>query len=156
MGLEVRRGTPGDIGQMVTLAAALHAEAPTYRDEPFEPAVLRRWLEQRMHGTLLVDDNAVFVAEQGRGIVGVLVGIVCDRPFNRRRFAAELTLYVRPQSRGGRALPALVTAFETWARAQGARTATLGISTGIHAGRTVRAYARMGYTLDGHNATKTL
>lgn len=156
MALEVRRGTPADIDRMVELAAALHAEAPNYCDEPFEPEVLRRWLAHRMHGTLLVDDNAVFVAESAGALVGALVGIVCDRPFNRQRFAAELTLYVRPESRGGRALPALVGAFEAWARAQGASKATLGISTGIHVERTVRAYSRLGYTLDGHNATKTL
>lgn len=154
---EVRRATAADLDVLVKMAAALHAESPTYSAEPFEPQVLRRWLIQRMgSSTLMIDDSAVFVAVRAGEVVGVLVGIVCDRWFNSLRFAAELTLYVRPEHRGGAAFPRLVYAFERWAAARGASKATLGVSTGIHAERTVHAYDHLGYTLDGHNATKTL
>ena len=153
---EVRRATPADLDELLEMGAAMHAESPAYRDEPFEPDIVRRWLMQRMSSTLLVDDSAVFVAMGPDGITGVMIGFVADRWFNRRRFAAELILYVRPQHRGGRTLPRLVQAFEAWARAQGASKATIGTSTGIHAQRTVHTYGRLGYTLDGHNATKVL
>jgi RimJ/RimL family protein N-acetyltransferase len=153
---EVRRATVADIEALVELARELHAEAPTYRDEPFEPVVLQRWLLQRIGSTMLVDDNAVFVAVRDGAILGVLIGMVVPRWFNRLRIAAELTLYVKPEYRGGRTLPALVRAFKAWAKEQGATKATLGISTGIQAERTVRAYARMGFTLDGYIATTDL
>jgi GNAT superfamily N-acetyltransferase len=152
----VRRATAADLDALVELGQALHAESPQYRDEPFEAPVLRRWLAARIATNLMADDSAVFVCESGGALVGVLVALVFDRSFNRRRAAAELCLYVVPAHRGGRALPRLATAFEGWAAKHGASTATLGISTGIHPERTVRAYTRMGYTLDGHHATKAL
>jgi GNAT superfamily N-acetyltransferase len=153
---EARRATAADIPQLVALAAALHAEAPAYRDEPFEAAVVERWLRGRMDSGFLTDDNAVFVTERGDRITGVLVAMVVPRWFNRRRIAAELSLYVSPEHRGGRALPALVRAYKEWARGQGAVKATLGTSTGIHAQRTVHAYERLGFKLDGYTATTDL
>ena len=157
MAVEVRRATAGDTPALVEMGCALHAESPQYRDEPFEPQVLRRWLEQRMGaGSLLVDDSAVFVAQSGDEIVGVLIGIVCDRWFNSLRFAAELTFYIKPERRGGRAFALLLHAYETWAAGQGASKATVGVSTGIHPDKTVHTYEKRGYKLDGHNATKAL
>ena len=154
---EIRRARPEDIEALIEMGRALHAESPNYEDEPFEPEVLRAWLHERLHaGTLLTDNSAVFVAEQGGSIVGVLVAIVVPRWFNRSSIAAELTLYVAPAHRGGRTLPKLARAFEAWARKQGAVSATLGVSTGIHAERTVCAYSKLGYRLDGYNATKML
>lgn len=151
----VRRATAADLDALVDLGRDLHAEAPHYRDEPFEPEILRQWLTQRLGG-LLVDDNAVFVAERDGRLIGVLVAIVVPRMFNRLRIACELTLYVRPENRGGRTLPRLVAAYKQWAREQGAHKAYFGVSTGIEPERAVRAYAHLGATLDGHNLTMVL
>jgi len=151
----IRRATSADLDQLVELGRALHAEAPHYRDEPFEPEVLRAWLSQRLGG-LLVDDNAVFVAERGGQFIGVLVALIVPRMFNRTRIACEMTLYVRPENRGGRPLLRLVAAYKQWARANGAHKAYMGVSTGIHSERTVRAYEGMGGKLDGHNVTMDL
>lgn len=148
---EIRRATAGDVDALVEMGRALHAESPEYRDEPFEPEVLRKWLHARLVTTLLADDNAVFVALVAGEIVGVLVAIIVPRWFNSRRIAAELTLYVAPAHRGGRAFPRLVEAYKAWAEGEGATRAALGISTGIHPERTVRAYQRLGAKLDGYN-----
>jgi GNAT superfamily N-acetyltransferase len=153
---DVRRATAADIPELLDMARELHAESPAFRDEPFEPEVVRRWLAQRMATVLLADDNAVFVTTAGGHLTGVLVALVIDSWFNRSRTAAELTLYVRPQHRGGRALPALVRAYKAWARAQGAAKAALGVSTGIHPERTVHAYRKLGFKLDGYNVITSL
>lgn len=148
---KVRRAAPADLDTLVEMARALHAESPQYRSEPFEPQVVRQWLRERMSTTALCDDNAMFVAESGGAIAGVLVAIIVPRWFNRRRVACELTLYVRPEHRGGFVMLHLVRAYKAWAKAQGAAKAMLGVSTGIHPERTVHAYQRLGFTLDGHN-----
>jgi RimJ/RimL family protein N-acetyltransferase len=142
--------------QLVEMGRALHAESPVYRDEPFEPAVLREWIWQRMNASLMVDDSAVFVHESGGRITGVLVGIICASIFNRRKSAIEVTFCIPPEHRGGRTFHRLVTAYKAWAKRQGASKASLGVSTGIHAEGTVRAYSRAGFRLDGYTATTQL
>jgi hypothetical protein len=149
----VRRATAADVQTLVAMARDLHAESPNYRDEPYEPQVMHRWLAERVATTLLVDHNAIFLAEEGDQILGFLIAVIVPRQFNHLRIAAELMLYVRPHNRGGRALPAMADAYGAWAKAQGASKAMLGVSTGIHPERTVRAYLKRGATLDGYNVS---
>lgn len=152
----VRRATAADLDQLVDMARDLHAEAPHYQAEPFEPQVLRRRLEGRLTTGMLVDHSAAFVAEIGGHIAGVLLAVIVPRDFNNSLIACETTLYVCPEHRGGRAFPRLVEAYVLWAGLQGATKAYLGVSTGIHHDRTVHAYERMGFKLDGHNLSTDL
>lgn len=147
----VRRATPADIDTLVAMARELHAEAPAYRGEPFDEQVLRRRLTERLRRGVLVDHSVVFLAEGGGRAVGVLLAVIVPRDFNDLLIACETSLYVRPEHRGGRALPRLVEAYKAWAREQGAAKAYLGVSTGIHPERTVHAYEKLGGKLDGYN-----
>lgn len=152
----VRRATAADLDQLVEMARDLHAEAPQYQREPFDAVVLRRRLADRLTSGMLVDHNTAFVAESGGRIVGVLLAVIVPRDFNTTLIACETTLYVRPSARGGRAFPRLVEAYVLWAGLQGAVKAYLGVSTGIHHDRTVHAYERLGFRLDGHNLSTDL
>lgn len=152
---EVRRATAADTPALIAMGRALHAESPRYRDMPFSEAKLAR-LAARLQGTLLAEDAGVFVAEAGGEPVGMAVVILAERWFNEERFATDLTMYVKPEHRGGRLFLRLVQAMEDWARAQGVRDIAIGVSTEIHPQRTVHAYERLGYTLTGHTLTKTL
>lgn len=154
--VDVRRATPADADALVQLVLPLHQESPQHCDEPIDVAVGRRWFAERAAPGFLADDNAVFVAEADGHPVGVLVALIIQRWFSRRRVAAEMLFYVRPQNRGGFAFRKLVRAYKSWAKAQGATKATLGISTGIDVRRTVHAYQREGFTLDGHNLSTDL
>ena len=115
--------------------------------------MLRARLAARLAGPL---PNAAFLAETAGEVTGALLAVVVPRDFSDTLIACETTLYIRPAHRGGRTLPRLIEAYKAWARAQGARKAYLGVSTGIHPQRTVRAYEKLGGKLDGHNVVMDL
>lgn len=143
---EVRRAVPGDVPDLVEMGRALHAESPTYSPKGFDPAKVRA-LAERLTGPCSPEDTAVFVAVAGRQIVGMFVGVVADSWFGHERKASDLTVYVKPEHRGGTAFVRLLHAFEAWADERGAVECDIGVSTGIHVDRTVHAYQRSGYTL---------
>lgn len=153
---DIRRATHADLDALVALGRGLHAESPSYGTEPFEPEAMRRWFEAQLTTNLLEDARAVFVATRGGTITGVLCAALVPRWCNSRRVAAEVALYVMPEHRGGRAFPRLVQAYRAWAKQQGATKAYMGVSTGIHPERTVHAYERLGFKLDGYNVSTDL
>lgn len=153
---KVRRAGSADIEPMIEMGRALHQESPRYRTMRYDPDKLRR-VAARLQGTLLAEDGVMLVAEAGGQVVGMLVGILAERWFGPDRYATDLTVYVRPEHRGGTAFVRLVAAFEAWAREQGVDEVDIGISTDIHAERTVHAYERLGYRLSPTRiVTKTL
>lgn len=152
---EVRRATPDDVPAMVAMGRALHDESPRYRDMPFSERKLVD-LAARLRGTLLSEDAAMFVATAGDALVGMAVVVTQPRFFNDERFLTDLTVYVKPEHRGGRAFLRLVNAWETWAVQQGVLDLAIGVSTEINAQATVCAYERLGYRLAGYTMVKSL
>lgn len=147
---EIRRATEADADAVVELGRALQAEAPAYQESAFDEPSFRAFLDERMRSTHMVDDSVVLVALVREEVVGTLIAMMFPHWFSRLQMACEVGLYVKPEHRGGRVFPQLVRAFETWAASNGAARVLLGVSTGIHADRTVRAYEGLGYTLDDH------
>jgi GNAT superfamily N-acetyltransferase len=152
---EIRRATGSDVEAMIAMGRALHDESPRYRGMAYSPDKLRR-LARRLAGTLLAEDAAMFVAFEGDEVIGMAVPVIAERFFSDERYVTDLTLYVKPEHRGGRVFFRLVRAVEDWARGQGVMDLALGVSTAIHPEATVHAYQRLGYTLDGYTLTKTL
>ena len=65
--------------------------------------------------------GAVFVAESETGaVVGGIVGCLAPLWFSNVLVAQELALWIDPAHRGGSAARRLITAFEDWAKTQGA------------------------------------
>lgn len=152
---KVRRAGAADVPAMIAMGRALAAESPKYRRMGFDEAKLEA-LGQRLEGTLLAENGCMLVAEHAGEVVGMMVLVLAERWFSGDLYMTDLTLYVKPEHRGGFAFARLVQAGEAWARRRGVADVCLGVSTEIDAERTVCAYQRLGYRLTGYTLTKTL
>ena len=81
----IRRATPSDIDQLVTLARLEHA-ASAMRDQPFDELVVR----SRFAGTINGLATAVFVSETDGKLDGVIAGMVQQNLHNRYSTVYEL------------------------------------------------------------------
>jgi GNAT superfamily N-acetyltransferase len=151
----IRVATPADAPAMIDMGRALALESPKYRDMTFDEAKLMA-LGERINSVLMSDLACSFVAERAGQVIGMMVVGMAERFFGGDLYVTDLTLYVKPEHRGGLAFARLVQAAEAWARERGVRDACFGVSTEVHAERTVHAYQRMGYRLTGYTLTKTL
>lgn len=149
----VRRATVEDVPSLIAMGQALHDESPHYGSTGFSPAKLERQFHA-LQGSLLSEPGAVFVAEEGGEVAGMAVCFAAERWFSNDVYVTDLTVYVRPEHRGGRAFPRLVQAIEAWAAGQGIKEIILGVSTEIDAERTVRWYELHGYQLSGYAMVK--
>ncbi len=149
----VRRAIIQDLPILIDMGRALHDESPHYAGTGYAPEKLER-LFHHLQGTLLAEPGAVFVAEDGEQVVGMAVCVAAERWFSNDRYATDLTIYVRPERRGSSAFPKLVRAIEAWGAEQGITELILGVSTEVHAEKTVRWYERHGYHLSGYAMVK--
>lgn len=154
MAVEIRFAQDADTETLVRFGKALHAESPRYTTRDFSEEKLRDTIA-KFQGD--INSNAVtLVAERNGELLGVLAGAIVPDWFGMNSIACDLTFYVPPEHRGGRAALLLLRHFETWARMRGAAVACLGISTQIKAESTLGFYEKMGYELVGHTLSKDL
>lgn len=151
----IRRATTADAQAMIDMGRALALESPKYRGMEFDEAKLMAFGE-RINSALMSRLACSFIAERAGKAVGMMVVAMAERFFGGDLYVTDVTLYVKPEHRGGLAFARLVQAAETWARDRGVRDACFGVSTEVDAERTVHAYQRMGYRLTGYTLTKTL
>lgn len=149
----IRQAVIGDLPALVEMGRALHAESPRYRHMAFSEDKLVR-LFHDLQGTLLSKPGVCFVAERDGYVIGMTVGIIAARWFSEDLFLSELTMYVRPEHRGGTAFRRLVDAMEQWAAAEKIAPPVFGVSTDVHPEKTVAAYERIGYQLAGYTMVK--
>lgn len=139
-----RRATAADLDEIVAMGRALHEESPRYRGMQFDPDKVRHLAGELM---TLAGLSVVFMVESDGEVQGMAAVVATQRWFGPDRYITDLAVYVKPQHRGNGAFPLLVHAIQSWAREQGVADLDLGVSTDIDAGRTVRAYERMGFTV---------
>lgn len=151
----IRQAIRADAQVMIEMGRALAMESPKYREMAFDEAKLMA-LGERINSAMMADNACSFVAERSGEVVGMMIVALAERFFGGDLYVTDITLYVKPEHRGGMAFARLVIAAETWARERGIRDAAFGVSTEIDAQRTVHAYQRLGYTLSGYTLTKTL
>lgn len=151
----IRAATPDDAPGILAMGRALLEESPKYQAMQYDEAKLMQ-LGERLTSALLSEHAAVLVAERRGVLLGMIVLVVAERFFGGDRYVTDLTVYVRPEVRGGLVFARLIQAAEAWARERGVRDCAFGVSTEIDAERTVCAYQRMGYRLTGYTLTKTL
>lgn len=151
---DVRLAQLADVAAIVEMGRAMHAESPTYRDTSFDPDKVARLAEALIGG----DAPGVLLVATARGeLAGLFAGVAVQRWFGDDWVATDIAVYVKPDHRGGSAFARLVRAFEAWAADRGIPEVTIGVTTGVHAERTVHAYQRLGYTLAGPSPlSKTL
>lgn len=135
---------------IVSLAQSLVAESQT-RFPEIEPGCLLRFLDttlshpaQAFAAVAVVDDAA-----DRDTVAGFVLAMAAPHLYAAERAAQIHTLYVHPAHRGGRAAMGLVRAALDWARAVGAATAYMGVSTGIQPDRTERFLLRHGFAPTG-------
>lgn len=150
----VRPAVESDLPALIEMGRALHAESPRYQGMQFDARKLEA-LWHQLQGTMLAPAGCVFVVERGGYTIGMAVGMIATRWFCDDCYLTDLSVYVRPEHRQGRAFPRLVEALERWAAAQGITDIALGVSTEIHAEATSRAYTRLGYRLAGYTMVKS-
>jgi GNAT superfamily N-acetyltransferase len=147
----IRNATEADVETIVKMARhfiafAPHAAVAEYDDEDLANAA-RACMQ---HGLLIV-------AEQDNEIIGMLLGIVSGLWFAPRTlWASELAWWVEPAARGGTAGIRLVTAFQDWAREQGAKVVAMSSLHLDHDTRVGNVLERMGFEQSEHTYIKRI
>lgn len=78
-----------------------------------------------------------------------MLGAISELWFNRQKIATDMGLFIVPEKRGQGLAIEFLTAYLDWAKAQGAREAYLGISTGVNVEATERLYSKFGFAKVG-------
>lgn len=136
---------------LLAMSAAMHAESPTFRRF--------RYSEEKMFGVIsrlipVTAQGGVLVSLDGDVVTGMLGFAVSEQFFSPDKVSMDVGIYVKPEHRGTPAFMRLVRAYEAEAHARGVSDITLGVSTGVHAERTVDALHRLGYETYGTNLRK--
>lgn len=142
----IRPATNADIGALLVLAEAMHAES-TYARFPFAPDKLARLFLSLIAGR--EDEGCLIVLEEEGAVIGMAAGY-CDATwFADARVAGEYGIYVRPESRGGRSGVQLLSAYVEWCKSANADLIQAGITTGVALERSVRVYESIGFARTG-------
>ena len=132
----IRRATPSDIDQLVTLARLEHA-ASAMRDQPFDELVVR----SRFVGTINGLATAVFVSETDGKLDGVIAGMVQQNLHNRYSTVYELMWF----SLSGAGLK-LLASLKDWANRMRATALVIHNYAGIKSTETFnKVMARKGF-----------
>lgn len=144
--ITVRAIEPGDLGGALHLGTLMQAEAPAYRDYPFEDERFAAWFELCLTnpdwlGLVALDDVA--------GVVGFLAMGCAPMIFCSARTADDLAFFVHPAWRGSLAAVKLLRHMEAWALAKGAVQIRMGLTTGTNTASAKRFLERFGYAHEG-------
>ena len=137
-----RDATSDDLDALIALGSRMRAESI----EPFppvEPARVRKQLDiaVAMPGVFLVA-----LAEDDDGSpVGMVTAVAGDWAFSSQLRSVSDLLFVLPERRGLVAAKRLVQRFLDWSDDLGAKTAIIGVSTGVSPERTGRFLELMGF-----------
>lgn len=131
MSVGIRRASTGDAARIAELAAVL--------GYPVERGVMA----ERLHRVLVRDDNSVFVATHGDGVVGWIHGAEHDL-LEVGRLCEILGLVVDASARRGGAGRALIGAVEEWAVAR--NVPHVSVRSNVVRVESHPFYERLGYT----------
>lgn len=147
----IRPATETDIEAIVTMARHFIAFAPHASIAEYDDLDLMTATHACMQNGL------VLVAEQEGAVVGMLFGVLTGIWFApKTTWAVELAWWVQPEARGGTAGIRLVTAFQDWAREQGAKLVAMSSLHLDHDTRVSSVLERMGFSPSEHTYIKRL
>jgi GNAT superfamily N-acetyltransferase len=121
--LRVRRATEEDLVDLFKLSVLMQRETD-FSAFSFNPEKTINSISEWLQG------NAVFVADDGDEIVGMLAASKRTHAFSDDEVACEDVFFVRQDKRGTRAGYLLMKSFIEWAGDSGARHVRAGVSTG--------------------------
>ena len=147
----VRHATLDDLEAIMALAREFIMFAP----HASVADVSSEELEQQAR--TCIENALVLVAEDEGKVVGMLVGVLTGLWFSPSTLmAAELAWWVTPSARNGSAGIRLVTAFQDWAREQGAKVVTMSSLDLDFDTRVSSVLERMGFKASEHTHMKRL
>ena len=129
------------IEDILDMAKQLHRESPHYCKFPFS---IEKTSKIAQH---VINMGGGFMATLDGMPIGMAAGILAEHFFSYEMYATDITIYVKPEHRGGTAAIRLIKALEKWAFDNGAKEVILGVSTQISSPRTVCLYERLGYKI---------
>lgn len=139
-----------NIEEVLQLGHMMHDESPVFR--------AASWDDDKLREIANLPHAYVSLMEMEGQSVGFVFGYLEEQFFGHDLQATMVCLYLLPDYRGRGTLAAqLVADFEAWARAQGAKYASLGQSTGPKDINRYKLFAEaMGYKVTGFNTHKEL
>lgn len=128
---------PGDKDAVLALAEMQVKETLPHLD-------FRRDLcEETIEMSLEHADPTIFVVEDNREVIGLLMGMLEAYSFTSGVFVVQEVLYVRPDKRGTRAAVHLIKEFVRWGEIVGAREWIFGVSNDFQPERTARLFEKI-------------
>lgn len=146
---KIRLATIADVPEIVELGAVMHAESPRFQRFPYDAGKVAD-----VAATMILSPKSIVILADCHGIVGIFGGFIAEHFFSTAKYASDAVMFVHPDYRGGATFPRMLKTFEKWAITQGAIEIAPGISTEVHADRTLALYERLGYRLSGHLTVK--
>jgi GNAT superfamily N-acetyltransferase len=142
----VRRAGPADIPVLLPLCRQFHAESPHHSPLPFSDARVLELLEATIASSAWL---AIVACDDDGAIVGMALFYVLHAFFSDAIECGDLTLWVAPEHRGGRAAWKLLSEVRKWAVKQGAARLQIGVTTGINTDQVVRFLGKAGFANRG-------
>lgn len=139
--IRIRDARAADLDALVALGLRMRNESI----EPFPPVEPER-VKKQLDMTLAMP--GVFLAtlaEHAGHPIGMLTAVAGDYAFSCERQAVSDLLFVLPERRGLIAAKRLVMRFLDWSDGLGAKTALIGLSTGVSPERTGQFLESMGF-----------
>lgn len=139
----IRPAVRADLPAIIELGKLMHAES-RYASIPFSPIKVAATF-----AALLDGQGCVFVAERKGEIIGGIAGFLGPVWFGVDQTLMELTLFIKPGTRGGKAASMLIKAFVDFGKSRGCRLIQSGVVSGVNQERTEKLYQRLGGKLHG-------
>ena len=151
----MRMALHDDVPALLPLCEAMHAEAPRYRNIPFDLRRTENYLHSLIEAPAM---GGILLATRARvTTIGMFAFRVMEYPFSYEKFAADAGIYLLPECRGSLLFGRMVAAFEHMARAKGARDCNIDLTCGVHSEQTAAALERVfGYARSAVGLTKEL
>ena len=137
----VREMQPGDEVLLLPLGRAMASESAYFSNHNID---FFKW--QSMCHKVLMDDNyQAFVNEYDGKINGMWAGAVSPVWYAHDQKVSDIVFYVAKENRGSPIAMRLLRAAEKWATSKGAKSLTIGLSSGIDTEKTMCFLKKMGY-----------
>lgn len=135
----IRVATHDDVPSLVELGRLLH-DISSYSTLGYDEEKVARQVTSLIDGA-----GAVFVSEREGEVVGFMVGGVTEHWFSGEKVAFDYSFFVHPDHRHGVTAVRLISAFERWAKKQGATQIRMGITTAVNVKGTTRLFKALGF-----------